>query len=192
MEFVFGYGSLAGRANRGLQRDADSDGFVADLDGYRRTWGVAMDNAVDLPGYKYFVNARTGERPPVYVAFLDIARVDAGSINGVCLPVSSSGLEALDRRERNYCRVEVTERVRGPLPATVGRVWVYEGSVSGRTRRSAGDRLGRTVIQRAYLEMVWSAFAALGEAEIAAFCTSTIVPDCDIAALDGRPLADDH
>src|SRR3954470_12595542 len=59
---VFGYGSLV-------------DGPVrpAVLPGWRRTWGIAMDNAVDLPGYKHYEVPGTGERPAVMVAFLDVA-----------------------------------------------------------------------------------------------------------------------
>ena len=44
---------------------ADSaDGFVCDLHGYRRQWGVAMDNRRDLPGYKHYTD-EFGLRPAV-------------------------------------------------------------------------------------------------------------------------------
>ena len=43
MARVFGYGSLV------------ADGAQpCELRGFRRFWGVAMDNRVDLPGYKHF------------------------------------------------------------------------------------------------------------------------------------------
>ena len=46
MALVFGYGSLAEpRAGRPLR-----------LAGWRRVWGVAMDNRVTIPGYKYFLD----------------------------------------------------------------------------------------------------------------------------------------
>src|ERR687894_1532691 len=41
-QFVFGYGSLA----------AGFAGRRARLHGHRRVWGVAMDNRLDIPGYK--------------------------------------------------------------------------------------------------------------------------------------------
>ena len=52
MSWLFGYGSLlpAGESR------------PCDLTGWQRSWGVAMDNSVDLPGYKHFVTP-DGERP---------------------------------------------------------------------------------------------------------------------------------
>lgn len=188
IDFVFGYGSLIGESPRDVRRDGSPRGFIVDVDGFRRTWGVAMDNSLDIAGYKYFVDAETGQRPPCFVAFLDIARVDGGRVNGVCTPVSCATLEELDARESNYRRIDVTESVRGQVPAIAARVWVYEGSDGGRDRRAAGDRLGRTVVQRDYLAGVWRAFEALGDKEITAFCASTMVPDCPIANLARRVL----
>ena len=37
-------------------------------------WGVAMDNRVDVPGYKPYRLRADGSRPAVFVAFLDIVR----------------------------------------------------------------------------------------------------------------------
>ena len=52
VSWLFGYGSLvpAGEAR------------PCHLTGWQRSWGVAMDNTVDLPGYKHFVTPE-GERP---------------------------------------------------------------------------------------------------------------------------------
>ena len=57
-QFVFGYGSLTARPGPVPTRELKEHGFVADLTGLRRAWGVAMDNRHDLPGYKY--SSRTG------------------------------------------------------------------------------------------------------------------------------------
>ena len=67
-QFVFGYGSLAAEPHRAPTRELRDEGFVADLAGYRRGWGTAMDNRRDLPGYKYYA-ASDGSRPAVSVAF---------------------------------------------------------------------------------------------------------------------------
>ncbi|MGH2910161.1 MAG: hypothetical protein ACRDK8_12795, partial [Solirubrobacteraceae bacterium] len=83
-DYVFGYGSLAaGDVTPGRRRLLT--GFVADLRGVRRGWGVAMDNRVDLPGYKCYLDP-DGRRPALSVCFLDIepvASLDA-RVNGVC------------------------------------------------------------------------------------------------------------
>jgi cation transport regulator ChaC len=153
-EFVFGYGSLAGPAADGR--------FVAALRGHRRRWGVAMDNRRDLPGYKYYTDAGGG-RPAVFVCFLDLVVDEAtgAAVNGVCAPVTADALAALDLRERNYARVDVSADVtRGGDEA--GRVWAYVGTDAGRVRFMRGVRAGWAVIAAGYLATVRDAFAALG------------------------------
>jgi cation transport regulator ChaC len=130
---VFGYGSLAEPgAGRPLR-----------LAGWRRVWGVAMDNRVTIPGYKYFLDG-AGGRPAVCVAFLDVVPDPAAGVDGVVFEVAD--LDALDGRERNYRRVQVDG------------LWLYTGLEEARERFAAGP----TVVQRAYLESVRAGFAAHG------------------------------
>jgi cation transport regulator ChaC len=89
--FVFAYGSLL----------AGADGVPCRLAGHRRRFGVAMDNRRTLPGYKYFLDAATGARPAVFVAFLDVVEDPAASVQGVAFPVTAAGLAGGDDRERN-------------------------------------------------------------------------------------------
>jgi len=131
--FVFGYGSLAEPgAGRPLR-----------LAGWRRVWGVAMDNRVTIPGYKYFLDG-AGGRPAVCVAFLDVVPDPAAGVDGVVFEVAD--LDALDGRERNYRRLQVDG------------LWLYTGLEEARERFAAGP----TVVQRAYLESVRAGFAAHG------------------------------
>ncbi|HEX4011510.1 MAG TPA: gamma-glutamylcyclotransferase family protein [Solirubrobacteraceae bacterium] len=158
-EFVFGYGSLAARLEPAPTREIRPHGFVAELSGARRTWGVAMDNRRDLPGYKYYTDA-AGRRPAVFVAYLDLLPSDA-RVNGVCLPVDAAILPALDRRERNYGRVDVSDRV----DAGGARVWAYVGTDEARERLAEGLRSATAVIDAGYVRAVEGAFAALGADE---------------------------
>jgi hypothetical protein len=123
----------------------DRGGRVATLRGYERRWQVAMDNRVDLPGYKYYVDSRTGERPPVCVAFLDLAPVPERSVKGVIF--EAADLDALDDRERNYARREVMEGV-----------VAYIGTPDARERY----RRGPTVVCAEYLESVQSGLEQIG------------------------------
>ncbi|MDP9383706.1 MAG: hypothetical protein M3P50_00450 [Actinomycetota bacterium] len=150
---------------------------VRRLAGMRRVLGVAMDNSVDLPGYKWYRDPADGSRPAVYVAFLDVEEGD-GEVNGVCLPLPAGGWAALDARERNYERVEVTGAVADPP----GRVWAYRGSVPGRERLARGLAEGRAVVARAYLEAVEAGFAALGDEELCRYRQTT--------SLGGIPVRD--
>src|SRR3954463_5784770 len=100
-DLVFGYASLVAAPGAGL----------AVLRGHRRVWGVAMDNRVAVPGYKVYERP-DGARPAVDVAFLDLeAAAGADGVNGALLAVDDAALARLDRRERQYRRVDVTALV---------------------------------------------------------------------------------
>jgi gamma-glutamylcyclotransferase (GGCT)/AIG2-like uncharacterized protein YtfP len=146
--FVFGYGSLA----------VGLPGRRARLDGYRRTWGVAMDNRVDIPGYKSYRRLEDGSRPAVYVAFLDIVADPRSAVDGVLFAVDEVTLAALDARERNYDRIEVT----GAVAGAGGRVWTYRGSDEGRARLRSGLREGSVVVDVDYVQAVRATFQVLG------------------------------
>jgi gamma-glutamylcyclotransferase (GGCT)/AIG2-like uncharacterized protein YtfP len=167
---IFGYGSLvAGR------------GRVARLDGYRRVWGVAMDNTVDLPGYKRYL-APDGSRPALCVAFLDIVPDASASVDGLCVAVDDEALARLDDRERNYERVDVTEHVDAGAPA---RVWTYVGRADSRARFAAARREGRCAIARDYLAAVEAGVrATLGDGAWAAFTPADGLPVRDLRRVD--------
>lgn len=168
-DFVFGYASLVrdgGPAERACMR------------GVRRTWGVATDNTLAIPGYKMYLRRSDGTRPAVFVAFLDLLPAAGSAVNGVCRPVGADELKLLDLRERNYERVDVTAVV-DPAP---GRVWAYLGSAEGRERLRRGLEAESVVISRDYERKVHAGFRALGELEYEAFLASS--------DLDGIPVWD--
>src|SRR3954449_985332 len=146
--FVFGYGSLVRRP----------DGLPCNLLGHRRTWNVAMDNRRTIAGCKYYVDRDTGERPPVRVTFLNLYPAAEGRVNGIAFPVTADELEALDRRERNYERIDVTRLLDVDLGATV---WTYVGRSDARERFAAGA----AVVSQDYFEGVREEFAAAGGLE---------------------------
>jgi len=148
-QFVFGYGSLA----------AGVPVLPARLRGHRRVWGVAMDNTVDIAGYKSYRSSVDGTRPAVFVAFLDIVPDASATTGGALIAVDGALLHTLDARERNYDRVDVTEHVDG---APRGTVWAYRGSAEGRARLARGRQDGTAVVAVDYIEGVRAAFAVLG------------------------------
>jgi cation transport regulator ChaC len=146
--FVFGYGSLVTRP----------DGIPCHLLGHRRAWNVAMDNRRTIPGYKYYVDPDTGERPPVRVTFLSLYPAAEGRVNGVALPVTAAELDRLDGRERNYDRIDVTGRLDTDLGDTV---WAYLGSEAARERFATGD----AVVALDYFDAIRGGFAAVAGLE---------------------------
>jgi cation transport regulator ChaC len=179
-ELVFGYGSLVFDLGVAPTRARAAEGFVCDLVGFRRRWDVAMDNAVTVPGYKYYVDRRTGHRPEVFVTFLNLSVDRDAAINGVAVPMSQDDLRRLDERERNYERVEVTEAIR---PPSTRRVWTYLGHKEARERYRLGAASGAAVVSREYYAAVVSSFQELGDAEIERFWSSTDRPDCPLLDL---------
>lgn len=165
MEHVFGYGSLTAARPPALR--------AATLRGYRRVWGTAMDNRRAIPGYKVYEDD-AGRRPAVDVVFLDVVPDPRAAVNGALLAVDGAALAALDVRERQYERVDVTEHVD---PAPGGTVWTYQGHAEARRR----VREGSPVVARDYLEAVERAFAARGELE--AFRAGTEPPAFPVADL---------
>jgi cation transport regulator ChaC len=143
--FVFGYGSLLRHPG----------GIPCHLLGHRRAWNVAMDNRRTIPGYKYYVDPDTCERPPVHVTFLSIYPAAEGRVNGIALPVTVEALEELDRRERNYDRIDVTRQLDVDLGGTV---WTYLGSDAARERFEVGD----AVVSQAYFDGIRDGFASAG------------------------------
>jgi Gamma-glutamyl cyclotransferase, AIG2-like len=169
--FVFGYGSLAALADGMVaSRTPRATGFVCDLRGYRRQWGVAMDNRRDLPGYKHYTDA-AGHRLAVFVCFLDIEADARGSVNGLCVPVDDARLTELDARERNYDRIDVSDLV----DAEGARVWTYVGARPSRLRMRWAVAAHRAVIDAGYLDTVTNGFQALGEGERAR-CAQSLAP----------------
>jgi dephospho-CoA kinase len=161
--YIFGYASLvaAPTVGRAVLRD------------HRRVWGVAMDNAVELPGYKVYA-LPDGTRPALAVSFLDLEEAEGAEVDGVLLTVDAARLAALDARERQYERVDVTPLVE---PTPDGPVWTYAGRRPGRARVAAG-RAGTApiAIQRSYVELVEAAFAALGDDALVRYRASTEAP----------------
>jgi len=143
-----------------------------------------MDNRIDIPGYKYYVDPISGDRPRVHVAFLDVEPGHDDQVNGVCLPVTSDQLKELDRREQQYDRIDVGAH----FPMLAGPVWMYIGSDQGRRRRRAGDRNGTTVVSREYWERVRHGFDMLGDGERLAYEASTSPCGCRLLELSRRAL----
>lgn len=188
MPWIFGYGSLVHlpRLARFLERPRldPRDVVFCHLDGFRRTWGVAMDNRVDIPGYKHYREPAGGTRPPVFVTFLDLKKQSAGSVNGVAFRVDEAELERIRHREGNYELTDVTEFLREPLGAPV---LTSLGLPAARRRYRTGRREGRAVVRLAYYHGVLDAFRRLGPDAFEAYRAGTDPPEIPLMPLERHP-----
>ena len=182
-QFVFGYGSLLARAETG------GSAVLCELAGYRRTWNVAMDNSKTIPGYKHYIDAVSGEREAWFVTFLNIVADETARVNGVLFEVDDALLRRLDRRERNYQRIDVSAELAN---CPDGEVWAYAGSPDAARRFQFGQSTNRAVISREYYEGVRDDFGSLGEVALARFDELTDEPSCpilDLRRIDHPPAA---
>jgi hypothetical protein len=143
-----------------------------------------MDNSVTIPGYKYYVDPVTGERPAYFVVFLNIVADHSTLVNGAAFEVSADQLTVLDDRERNYDRIEVSSLLSEPVEGTV---WTYVGSGAGVRRFETGRRANRAVISAAYRNAVRQGFSALGGDAAEQFERLTEPPECPIVPLQRIP-----
>jgi cation transport regulator ChaC len=182
--YVFGYGSLVDE--NGLRNFLGRDEFCPDalffcrLHGYLRTWNIAIDNRKDIADYKYYIDAKTGSRPDIYIAFLNIQSSPNDSIGGLLFGISLDELRLLDRRERNYRRIEVTAKV---SQSVTGKVWTYIGLPEAKQRFQEGLKNRCVVIPKQYYEMVYNAFYARGEEFAADYIATTNKPDIPLRDL---------
>jgi cation transport regulator ChaC len=176
-EWVFGYASL-------VPDGAGGGAVEAELTGYRRCLGVAHDNRRVIPGYKTYFSREDGSQPDIYVAFFDLEVADGMTVSGLALPVDSDRLEALDRRELNYERVDVS----GLVDGVSGQVWTYLGRASSRARLARGLSENSVVVSQDYLEKVHGAFRARGKAALREFERSTVTHEIQPMDLDRREV----
>lgn len=149
-DYVFGYASLVALSGPGT--------LPGRLHGYRRCWGAAMNNWEGGEEVKHWLDHATGERPRIRVAYLDIYEQAGSVVNGLALPVDAERLVALDRREINYERVDVSAAFGPPIS---NRVFTYIGLDAARERCRRGAAAGDVFVSRDYVAGVRSAFERL-------------------------------
>ncbi len=189
-DFVFGFGSTVDIQKLGefLRRPLSPAGWcMGHLNGFRRLWNVAMDNSADLPDYKYYVLAESGQRPSYFITFLNLQSDTTSRVNGILFQVDETDLERLDARERNYRRVDVSDRV-DPSPPDA-RVWTYVATEDAKHRYELGVSKGLSRVPADYLRLVREGFAAHGVDSLSEYDRSTDSPCVPVEELDRKSLS---
>ncbi|HVY96376.1 MAG TPA: hypothetical protein VHA54_05380 [Solirubrobacterales bacterium] len=166
--YVFGYGSLVELTAPLAVGERLFPAVPGRLRGFRRRWGVAMNNWEAAESEKHFVDPASGLKPSVAVAYLDLEEAPGQAVNGLAIPVDARRLRELDRREGNYERVEVSPAFEPGLAHTV---YAYRGSAAARARCEGAD--GEVCVSRQYAERIEAAFAALGVGALAEYERTT-------------------
>jgi cation transport regulator ChaC len=189
--WVFGYGSLvdARSLGRTLGRPVELhvDVLEAELDGWGRRWNYGVGH---VTGAWRTVDGRMVV-DGVIVA-LGVVPSAGERTNGIVARVSATELAALDLRERDYDRVDVTHQVtvaaRGGRPVSPGvgtddRIVTYVPRPSAIDRYETARDAGRAAIRDTYWGLVDAAFAVLGPDRLQAYRTTTPAPDIPVVAV---------
>lgn len=144
---LFGYGSLLSieSLERTLGRHYTGPLYVSWLDGWRRTWDVAMPNRT------FYADFPTGQVYPEHILYLNIHRSSGSCVNGILFVVNSDDLASYDKREWIYNRIDVSGELSGAC-VPKGRAFVYVGKQE-RLMRGV-TTLQDAAVRNSYLEML--------------------------------------
>jgi len=140
--------------------------YEVHLEGYERLWTCVRpfnDPQAIAAGAKkidaYFL--RDTERVPISgAAELNIYPEKKGRINGILYLITNEELLSLDKRERGYRRVDVTDKIE-EFSFRGGRVYVYEG-LPGSPLASFADK-GTYILIKEFLDLVTGACDVRGK-----------------------------
>jgi len=182
--WVFGYGSLVdpeslGRT-LGRQVTLDVDFLAAELTGWGRRWNYGVGHVVGTWRRQDGVVIDDG----VIVALGVVAAADE-AVNGIVARVSGLEIAALDQRERDYDRVDVTASVsvRHEAFEPDARIVTYVPRPSAIDRYERARDRGRAGIRSTYWGLVDAAFAVWGADQLERYRSSTPPPDVPVVAM---------
>lgn len=178
--WVFGYGSLVSPESMartiGRRVEPHEGWLAAHLHGFGRRWNYgSMHQRGDWHGPHGFVESGV-------VICLGLEEAPAERCNGVVIRVSDDELAALDHRERDYHRTDVTDRIVGEHDEIEGRIVTYVPRASAIERYLDARRNRRAAVRRGYVDLVRDAFHGLGEHHLDEYTAAT--PDPDVPVVD--------
>jgi dephospho-CoA kinase len=192
--WVFGYGSLVSpysfghTLGRALRPGVDF--FEAEISGFGRRWNYGtsmMFAASSAPGLE--------PREWMFIALGLVAAADE-TTNGVIGWVNDDELAELDRRERQYDRVDVSSVAtvatvdrRAPVDAPIV---TYVPRREPLIANEAARRRGVAAITKRYWDLVDGAFADLGADRHARYHATTPAPDIPVVEMAPEQVPERH
>jgi dephospho-CoA kinase len=179
--WVFGYGSLVDPASFsatiGRELRPGVDFFAAEVTGFGRRWNYGVMHGVAK------AIGREGNPVEYTRIALGVIRAPGEVVNGIVGRVDDEELARLDRRERHYDRVDVTQVASVVGGAVDGAIVLYlprPGTIE-HYERARDD--GTAAIEQRYWDLVDRAFAAFGPDAHARYHATTPPPDVPVLPL---------
>lgn len=182
--WVFGYGSLVSpdsvAATIGRPVDVEFGFAAAVMHGFTRSWNYgSLRQRATWDGPRGRVEGGV-------VVSLGLVPNPRRSTNGAIVRVAADELIELDRRESDYDRVDVTERVENAAEAAPAagptRVYTYVPRHSAVQRYERARIDHRAAVRQGYVDLVERAFAALGSAAVDRYRATTPAPEVPVVA----------
>jgi len=182
--WVFGYGSLVdpeslGRT-LGRQVTPGVDFLAAELTGWGRRWNYGVGHVVGT-----WRRADGTLIDDGVIVALGVVAAPHETINGIVARVSGVEIAALDQRERDYDRVDVTASVTVRTEAfePEARIVTYVPRPSAIERYETARDDGRAGIRSTYWGLVDAAFAVWGADQLERYRSTTPPPDVPVVAM---------
>ena len=154
------------------------DFHEAEISGFGRRWNYGVMHTVGS------ASGPDGAQREWTIVALGVVEAAAERVHGVVAWVDEDELVELDRRERHYDRVEVTDVASVPDTADVsGTIVTYVPRPEARRHYEAARDSGVAAVERRYWDLVDDAFAALGPDRRERYHASTPAPDIPVIEL---------
>ncbi len=173
---LIGYGSLTSKEQMASQLGKPYNGNVEiiHLEGYQRTWTATTPNELEFPPIKNLLKCLyEGDSIfPKKLSVLNIHENDSIAINCCFFIIDEKDLEPIDKTEKGYKRIEVTDRIR-EFNVSKGKVWAYK-AMADYTEIPKPDSPYDYALPKMYLEFLEAGFSELGENYRKEFYETTI------------------
>lgn len=187
--WVFGYGSLVSPDSfahtLGRPLTPGVDFLEAEVAGYGRRWNYGVMSMVGES------TGPDGEPQNWTIVALGLIQAHGERVNGVIGWVSQDELPALDRREQNYDRVDVSDLATLADGVDLDApIVTYVPRAEPRALYEAARDQGTAAVEQRYWDLVDGAFADLGPDRRELYYATTPPPDIPIVAMrrDSVPM----
>ncbi len=183
--WIFGYGSLVDPASmaRTIGRTAvrGVDFFEADLVGWGRRWNYGVMHVIGT-----WTRADGVEIDNGTIVALGLVASATDATMPFTRSVAGDELVNLDRRERNYDRVDISDLVTvtgAGGEAVSGSIFTYVPNSASVAEYERARDAGTAGIRQTYWDLVDEAFTALGAEHASVYRSSTPAPDVPVVDL---------